>query len=216
MTIRKFGAYGTSTSRPSNLVVLQSDLDIAQRFTSLDRTTPCTVRNGSIAQALGITQTPGINPDALNRGSQIDEQMTRVEIDLMQIEYSTDTTGYSKSSLIVAGTLAVQHRTAFSISLILSNSGIFRERDVLPRAHPNDGYLDVLEIGPKITLRQRSLAWRRSRTGSHLPHPHLQVSRSSEYQWSGRPSKIVADGVTYRGVVWFQCKVLADAMTLYF
>jgi hypothetical protein len=141
--------------------------------------------------------------------------MTLVNIDLMQLEYRTDTSENS-IFLIVAGTLAMQRRTALSTSLILSNSGILRNRDVLPRAHPNDGFMDVLEIDPKITLRQRALAWHRSKTGSHLPHPQLLVSRSIDFQWSGRPSRMIADGVTYKGVVWFRCKVLADAMSIYF
>jgi diacylglycerol kinase family enzyme len=100
--------------------------------------------------------------------------------------------------------------------LILSNSGILRGRDVLPRAHPNDGFVDVLEIDQEITLRQLALAWSRSKTGSHLPHPHFRVSRATEFQWSGSPSKMVADGVAYAGVVSLQCTVLADAMAIYF
>jgi len=76
--------------------------------------------------------------------------------------------------------------------------------------------MDVLEIDPKITLRQRALAWHRSATGSHIPHPQLRVSRSNHFQWSGRPSQMIADGFTYKGVVWFRCKVLADAMSIYF
>ena len=209
MTIRKLGPYGTPASRPFNLVTKQSDLEIAQHFSSDNRSAPCTVTDGSIAQALGI------NRDSTVHASQLDQPMTLVDIDLMQIEYRTNTSKMT-TSLIVAGSLAMQHRTALSTSLILSNSGILRGRDVLPRAHPNDGFVDVLEINVEITMRQRALAWHRSKTGSHLPHPHFQVSRTNDFQWSGSPSRMIADGVTYKGVVWFHCKVLADAMNIYF
>ena len=209
MTIRKLGPYGTPASRPSNLVTKHSDYEVARHFNSDARATPCTVTKGSIAQALGL------NRESIIHTSQLDQQMTLVNIDLMQLEYRIDTSENS-NFLIVAGTLAMQRRTALSTSLILSNSGILRNRDVLPRAHPNDGFMDVLEIDPKITLRQRALAWHRSKTGSHLPHPQLRVSRSNDFQWSGRPSRMIADGVTYKGVVWFRCKVLADAMSIYF
>ena len=214
MTIRKFGSYGTSVSRPPILNVLGSDLEIAQHYVYGEIAAPCTLTNGSIAQSLGINSEMSID-DPLH-----DQQMTLVKIDLLQIDYRTTASSNANSStssrVVVAGTLAIQHRTQLSTCLILSNSGILHGRDVLPRAHPNDGFVDVLEVDPKITLRQRATAWHRSATGSHLPHPSIRESRSTDFQWSGRPSQMIADGVAYRGVVWLQCKVLADAMSIYF
>jgi hypothetical protein len=213
MTISKHGLYGTPVSRPSSLHVLRSDLGIAQHYVSGDTATPCTVTKGSIAQALGISSGRIQDPDP-------NQQMTLVDIDLLQIDYRTTTPSTANSSatsrIVVAGTIAVQHRTLLSTCLILSNSGLLRSRDVLPRAHPNDGFVDVLEVDPKISIRQRAIAWRRSAIGSHLPHPSFRVSRSIDFQWSGSPAHMIADGVTYKGVVWLQCTVLADAMKLYF
>jgi hypothetical protein len=218
MTIRKFGSFGTSVSRPPMLNVLRSDLEIAQHYVSGDIAAPCTLTNGSIAQSLGISSEISID-DPLH-----DQQMTLVNIDLLQIDYRTTTsTNLSSNSctstssrVVVAGTLVIQHRTRLSTCLILSNSGILHARDVLPRAHPNDGFVDVLEVDPKISTRQRAIAWHRSATGSHLPHPDIRVSRSIDFQWSGSPAQMIADGVTYKGVVWLQCTVLADAMCIYF
>jgi len=218
MTIRKFGSFGTSVSRPPMLNVLRSDLEIAQHYVSGDIAAPCTLTNGTIAQSLGISSEISID-DPLH-----DQQMTLVNIDLLQIDYRTTTsTNLSSNSctstssrVVVAGTLVIQHRTRLSTCLILSNSGILHARDVLPRAHPNDGFVDVLEVDPKISTRQRAIAWHRSATGSHLPHPDIRVSRSIDFQWSGSPAQMIADGVTYKGVVWLQCTVLADAMSIYF
>ena len=217
MTISKHGLYGTPVSRPSSLHVLQSDLEIAQHYISGDTATTCTVTQGSIAQSLGISSGRIQDPDP-------NQQMTLVNIDLLQIDYRTTTSlnanANAKSSttsrIVVAGSIAIQHRTLLSTCLILSNSGLLRSRDVLPRAHPNDGFVDVLEVDPKISIRQRAIAWRRSAIGSHLPHPSFRVSRSIDFQWSGSPAHMIADGVTYKGVVWLQCTVLADAMKLYF
>ena len=217
MTISKHGLYGTPVSRPSSLHVLRSDLGIAQHYVSGDTATPCTVTKGSIAQALGISSGRIQDPEP-------NQQMTLVNIDLLQIDYRTTTSlnanANAKSSttsrIVVAGSIAIQHRTLLSTCLILSNSGLLRGRDVLPRAHPNDGFVDVLEVDPKISIRQRAIAWRRSAIGSHLPHPSFRVSRSIDFQWSGSPAHMIADGVTYKGVVWLQCTVLADAMKLYF
>ena len=214
MTRSKHGSYGTPVSRPPTLNVLQSDLEIAQHYVSGHTATPCTVTNGSIALSLGISS-------ELNfRDSESNQQMTLVDIDLLQIDFRTrppSTANSSTSSrIVVAGTIAIQHRTPLSTCLILSNSGILRSRDVLPRAHPNDGFVDVLEVDPKISIRQRAIAWSRSATGSHLPHPNFRVSRSIDFQWSGSPARMIADGVTYKGVVWLRCTVLADAMKMYF
>ena len=214
MTISKHGSYGTPVSRPPTLNVLQSDLEIAQHYFSGHTATPCTVTNGSIALSLGISSEMNF------RDSESNQQMTLVDIDLLQIDFRTrppSTANSSTSSrIVVAGTIAIQHRTPLSTCLILSNSGILRSRDVLPRAHPNDGFVDVLEVDPKISIRQRAIAWSRSATGSHLPHPNLRVSRSIDFQWSGSPARMIADGVTYKGVVWLRCTVLADAMKMYF
>ena len=214
MTISKHGSYGTPVSRPPTLNVLQSDLEIAQHYVSGHTATPCTVTNGSIALSLGISSEMNF------RDSESNQQMTLVDIDLLQIDFRTrppSTADSSTSSrIVVAGTIAIQHRTPLSTCLILSNSGILRSRDVLPRAHPNDGFVDVLEVDPKISIRQRAIAWSRSATGSHLPHPNFRVSRSIDFQWSGSPAHMIADGVTYKGVVWLRCTVLADAMKMYF
>lgn len=219
MTIRKDGSYGTPVSRPTTLHVLQSDLEIAQHYISGDSATTCTVTQGSIAQSLGISSGRIPDPDP-------NQQMTLVDIDLLQIDFRTTTPLTANSSakasssttsrIVVAGTIVIQHRTLLSTCLILSNSGLLRGRDVLPRAHPNDGFVDVLEVDPKNSIRQRAIAWRRSAIGSHLPHPSFRVSRSTNFQWSGSPSHMIADGVTYKGVVWLQCTVLADAIKLYF
>jgi hypothetical protein len=210
MTIQKNSVYGVPALRPFNLIILDNDRDIADHFGSALKVEHVTVTSGSIAQSLGIRN--GITQ--LNASS--DQQMTLVQIDLLQIDYRTTTSGDAVTRLVVAGTLSIQHRTFFSTTLILSNSGILQKRDVLPRAHPNDGFVDVLEIDPEISTRQRIIAWHRSLTGSHLPHPSFRVGRSRDFEWSGRPSKMIADGVSVKGVVWLQCRVLPDAMSIYF
>ena len=209
MTIRKLVTYGTSAPRPSDLIVFGSDREIARHYESGNSSKPCTVTRGSIAQSLGIRS------QHAHVSTHSDPQMTKVEIDLLQIEYRTERPKDPVLHLVVAGSLSIQHRSPLSTFLILSNSGIFRGRDMLPRAHPNDGFVDVLAIDRNINLRQRALAWHRSKTGSHLPHPQLRVSRAVEHQWSGRPSNMIADGVLIRDVAWLKCTVLADALSIY-
>ena len=212
MTIRKLSGYGTIVTPPENLRVLHSDLDIANAYLSGETHTACTVVQGSIAQSLGITS------DHLHHGNR--EHMTHVLIDLLQVDFTTSkkhSKQHSKQqSIVVAGSLVLGKRTLLTTHHIISNSGILRGRDVLPRSHPNDGFVDVLEIAPSITPRQRLVAWHRAKTGSHLPHPLIRATSNTQFEWSGRPSRMVADGVTFTGVDWVRCSVLADAIGLYF
>ncbi len=63
-----------------------------------------------------------------------------------------------------------------------------------PRAHPNDGLLDVTE--GFVGWRQRREANRRARSGAHLPHPRLRVRRTAS--WAAtfrRPVAVWLDGV---------------------
>ena len=48
--------------------------------------------------------------------------------------------------------------------------------DVAPRAHPNDGQLDVVEVDASMGLRDRWQASRRLATGTHVPHPAIHTA----------------------------------------
>ena len=208
MTISRLSPYGTSVERPQHLGILRSDREIASDFQKGGQRAPNTVVQGSIAQALGITS----NDSSINTRATV----THVLIDLLHVEFGTTDTQNKSTSIVVAGSVVLQHHMLLKTHLIISNSGIVRGRDVLPRAHPNDGYVDVLEIDGTITTRQRLSAWHRAKTGSHLPHPQIRASRSTEFEWSGRASRMVADDVTFAAVEWLRCKVLTDAISLYF
>ena len=54
--------------------------------------------------------------------------------------------------------------------------------DVAPRAHPGDGVLDVLDVAPAMSLSDRWAARSRLRTGAHVPHPDVAVSRRAAIQ----------------------------------
>ena len=52
-----------------------------------------------------------------------------------------------------------------------------RAHDVAPRAHPNDGRFDVVEVSAAMPARARLQAWRRLATGTHVPHPDITTRR---------------------------------------
>ncbi|MGF1599536.1 MAG: hypothetical protein ACFCVK_21920 [Acidimicrobiales bacterium] len=82
-----------------------------------------------------------------------------------------------------------------------------------PRAHPNDGRLDITE--GRLSGRQRLLARSRLASGSHLPHPDLGIVRADA--WTGRfdrPTPVVVDGVAVGRAVVVAVRVVPDRFTL--
>lgn len=101
------------------------------------------------------------------------------------------------------------------ISALVTNSGFWRSRRVVPAAHPNDGALDVLEISSGMGAAQRYMAWRRSERFDHLPHPDLAVRRGSDWTWTGGPCTAWLDGRRWGRVMHLRCRVRADAMRVW-
>lgn len=82
-----------------------------------------------------------------------------------------------------------------------------------PRAHPNDGLLDVTT--GSLPLRQRILARRRARSGSHLPHPRLSTARAGS--WEHRfptPRSVRIDGRPSGRARLLRAWVVPDGFTL--
>ena len=76
-------------------------------------------------------------------------------------------------------------------------SGHLGRFEPAPRAHPGDGLLDVIEVSGSMNLRQRIMARRRSRTGSHLPHPDISTTRVRDLRRSFDESlTIFVDGAS--------------------
>jgi YegS C-terminal NAD kinase beta sandwich-like domain len=68
--------------------------------------------------------------------------------------------------------------------------------NVSPRAHPNDGRLDVVEVSADMSVRQRLQARRRLPLGAHLPHPNITVRTAESQTWSfDAPRHVFVDGV---------------------
>ncbi|MEZ5237034.1 MAG: hypothetical protein R2755_10735 [Acidimicrobiales bacterium] len=62
-----------------------------------------------------------------------------------------------------------------------------------PKAHPNDGLVDV--TSGSLPWRQRREAARRAPTGTHLPHPRLTVRRARSHTLVfARPTPVWLDG----------------------
>ncbi len=82
-----------------------------------------------------------------------------------------------------------------------------------PRAHPNDGRVDVTE--GTVGMLQRREASRRAAAGAHLPHPGLRVTRCERWErtWP-RPVPIWLDGVRRGRFDRVVVEVVADAVVV--
>jgi len=87
---------------------------------------------------------------------------------------------------------------------------------VAPRAHPNDGRLDVLDVSDgDLPLRQRWLARRRLVTGDHLPHPQIRDRRMQAVQFEfERPLDLHLDGVNVGRCSRLSIRLAPDALSI--
>ncbi|TSA51591.1 MAG: hypothetical protein D4R44_07725 [Actinobacteria bacterium] len=207
MVVSKGKYYGRAVPRPSELAILHSDAQLAARFSINERKNlgACTISHGSIARSLGITDTKTVT-----------ETMHMIDIDLIDVQYRVKLDPLVTQKLVVAGNVVLRNALWRKELIVVSNSGFVNNRDALPKAHPNDGLLDILTVSPNMSLRQRCVAMRRAKQGSHLPHPQMIASQNSTFRWSGPALRMYADDVRINGVVWMQCDILPDALTIHF
>lgn len=69
----------------------------------------------------------------------------------------------------------------FGRAVVVMNAQWLGQWDLGPRAHPNDGLLDATD--GNLPFGDRREAARRARTGTHLPHPALQVRRAGSHEF---------------------------------
>ena len=88
--------------------------------------------------------------------------------------------------------------------------------DAAPRAHPNDGWLDVIEVSESMSPRVRWQAWRRLPAGDHVPHPDITVRRRRAETWTfGRALNLWVDGVERGSVHMLRVEITPDAAEIY-
>jgi hypothetical protein len=85
--------------------------------------------------------------------------------------------------------------------------------DLGPRAHPNDGLLDITD--GDLPLGDRLKARSRLPTGTHVPHPALDVTRVAAAQFDLDPTlDVYLDGERVGRAGHLSVRVEADALTV--
>jgi hypothetical protein len=166
MTIRRGETWGQVVQRPDVIQNANSDAALAQivgeHLAEADRSRPgLCVTSGDLARTLG-THAPTTATT-----------LRSVPIDLVRARFS------GVEALAVAH-VVLRRRWRLGVTgpvHLICNAEYYRGLDIAPRAHPNDGLADLLEVDSAMGLRQRLLARRRAATGTHLPHPGLRMRR---------------------------------------
>lgn len=189
MVIRRGDSYGTVIHVEPGWPRCGDDCEIAAHIVR-HGTEPCVVVDGDLLTTLG-----GSSLDGGGRAYPVDA--LRVVLD-ESVEH------------VAAAHVVIRRRWWTGECAVAMNAAWLGPWYLGPRAHPNDGVVDVT-VG-RLPWRQRLLARRRARTGSHLPHPGLRTVRgpSWEHAFPG-PTGVYVDSRRVGRARHVRIAVLPDA-----
>lgn len=174
VTIRKGEPWGAPAARPADLVLAGSDAELAQ-LVAHDASGAYGLDGGDLHRSLG-------RPSRREPTQRLPMDALRVRLD--DVEW-----------LAVAHVVA-RHSWWRGPLLAVLNCAYIGEWNVAPRAHPNDGRFDVVEVAAGMSFRQRLQARRRLPLGTHVPHPRIAVRTGLSAAWSfDEPRDVFVDGV---------------------
>jgi hypothetical protein len=180
VTIRKGSPWGEPTELPSDAVVVSTDREIARVLASGDGREPpvFALTGGDLHRTLG-------GPLGVPRWERGDAQ--RFPIDVLDVRL--DGTQH-----VAVAHLVAHGRMGWLSQTVVALNAAFVGTDYLgPRAHPNDGLVDVTE--GRLPLSDLWAARRRFESGSHLPHPSLHESRVKSFEIElPQPIRVALDG----------------------
>ena len=142
-----------------------------------------------------------------------DVECIRIVIDAIVVSY-TDSVGVDHTDVCIAS-MSIARRFFRGAISVVTNSGYWRNHEVAPRAHLNDGKLDIFEVSGAMRWSQRRLMWQKAEVGSHLPHPLLSYSQGEFFHWKGSPRRLTIDGQFVGLVTKVSCRVQSDCAQVF-
>ena len=184
MTIRKGEQWGTRISKPSRIRHVSSDAEIAQ-CSSEDY---ISVGGGDIFTTLG---SPAFISDS--------DECTLLPMDALQVKIllsDASEKSFKAASCIEVGSLMSPLKSGRYICV--TNGGIVSGRNFAPRAHPNDGRLDIMLVAETMSFRDRLTARKKALTGTHVPHPSISLRQDETFSTKrlGERDTLRIDGIT--------------------
>lgn len=205
MTIRKFSEWGRLIVRPEVIEICNSDAQVARVVTQYrSRGTPIPhihVTAGSLATTLGeLLPLPST-------------EVRELPIDLLHISYRISSG--MQCTAIAANSVLMKRRLWAGQIVVATNSGYLRTWEIAPRAHPNDGVFDVVEVNANMSWRHRLIARHRLPHGRHLPHPSVGIHQCGSESWQfDKPIKLYIDDEFVGRITYVHVTIEADALNL--
>jgi len=186
--------WGVPTKRLATDVMVNGDRELA--LSSTDRR--LIVQGGDIAHSLGDPPYPVLGLNCIE-----------VPIDALRV---TVTSNSGSTHTQMAASHVMIGRWLRGRLVCVSNGGFIGAKNVSPRAHPNDGFFDVMSLDSTMGLQQRFLARRKSVLGTHTPHPLIETSRgrSIEFSSRSRSEPLSVDGQKIQSWSRVQIEIVPD------
>ena len=189
MTIRRGQEWGVTVARPEALVVAADDFALAQLV--LVEPHGCYgLSGGDVFRSLG-------SPEPRDPVQRLPMDALAVTIDdreMLAVAHVIVRRGWWRGSLLAV--MNADHAGAWNVA---------------PRAHPNDGRFDVVEVDAAMSLRHRWQARGRLPHGTHVPHPDIGVRTAADGSWAfAGPRRVWIDGVAVGAATRLAVTVLPD------
>ena len=137
----------------------------------------------------------------------------RLPIDLGEVVVDRGDGLISRHVFVAHATAGRGRRRWSSRTVVAMNGTHLAGADLGPRAHPNDGLLDISD--GRVPASQVRAAGRRERTGSHVPHPGILERRTAAYEvLDERELPIRVDGRLIGAATHFELRCLPDALVI--
>jgi hypothetical protein len=194
VTIRRGEPWGAPTPRPPDLVIAGSDAELAAMVAD-DPHGAYGLGGGDLHRSLGVP-----SHAATMQRLPIDALRVRLDgVECLAVAHVVVRDGWWRGPL-----------------LAVLNCGHVGTWDVAPRAHPNDGRFDVVEVDAGMSIRQRLAARPRLPLGTHVPHPQIAVRTSERDVWTfDAPRTVYLDGVRRGRAARLEVVILADHFSIH-
>jgi hypothetical protein len=195
MTIRRGEEWGTTVARPVDLVLAGSDAELAA-LVAADPAGSYGVSGGDIFRSLG---SPAPR-----------DPLQRLPMDALEVRLD------DREAVLAVAHVVARRGWWRGPLLAVMNADHVGTWNVAPRAHPNDGRADAVEVDAAMSLRHRWQARGRLPQGTHVPHPSIVVRTLTESAWTFlRPAGVQIDGVAHGRAVRVAVRVLPDHFAIH-
>lgn len=194
MTIRRGEPWGSEVERPATVRVAHGDAELAALVAD-DPAGDYAVDGGDLHRTVGAPRSAG-------------RRSHRLPIDVLDVV--TDRSRH----VAVAHVVIRRHWWRGRVVFVCNVDHVGRW-NVAPRAHPNDGRFDVVDVAAAMGPRDRWEARRRLPTGSHVPHPEISVRSATEWSWTDpRGAHVWVDGIDTGRATAVTVRIRSDATAL--